>query len=383
MTQTESSIFDRVRREFRILDELTYLDVAGRAPMADRVYRELVQYLEVCRGRAADKNEWLSRVEGLRDRTARFIGAEANEIAFMKNTSDGLNTVGWALGLEAGDSVLVSPEFEHANNVYPWVNMQDRGVIIRKISSPSGSTISAEDVASSIDETTKLVTLSAVSSWTGARPNLAAIADVCHKHDVFFLVDAAQALGVVDIDVHRDKIDALAGATQKGLLGMYGLGILYCRAKWIDRLRPPFLSVAGVDRGSLHESELGDFESVSLLDSAARFEVGNPNFAGLLGFDASLSLLEEVGGRGIERFVIDLADQLRVELSEIGIRPVLQQAESGIVSFDVPNPEQLIANLEANNVRVSLRRGRVRVSLHIYNNRYDIDRLINLLRKFR
>ncbi|WP_020497483.1 aminotransferase class V-fold PLP-dependent enzyme [Sciscionella marina] len=375
----ETNVFERARCEFRVLDRTTYLDVAGRAPMAESVHQAMLDYLEVCRTRGADKAEWSARVERLRARTAAFLGADAAEIAFMKNTSDGLNSVGAALQLGPGDSVLLSPEFEHANNVYPWVHLRDQGVAVRTIPlGPEGS-VRPHDVAAVIDKSTRLVTLSAVSSWTGARPDLAAIADVCHEHGAFFLVDGAQALGVVDVDVHRDRIDALAAATQKGLLGMYGLGVLYCRAEWFDRLRPPFLSVAGVDRVGLHESDLGDFENATALDSAARFEVGNHNFAGLFALEASLSLLAETGTAAVERHVLDLADELTTALTDAGIPPSLHRAQSGIVSFAVPDPESLVGRLAAEEVRVSARRGTVRASLHLYNNRSDIERLINLL----
>lgn len=374
-----ATVSERARREFRVFDRMTYLDVAGRAPMADRVHRAMLDYLEVCRTRGADKEEWFARVERLRARTAAFLGADAAEIAFMKNTSDGLNSVGAALQLGPGDSIVVSPEFEHANNAYPWVHLRDRGVAVRTIPVGPSGVVRTEDVAAVIGRSTRLVTLSAVSSWTGARPDLAAIAKVCHEHGAFFLVDAAQALGVVDVDVHRDGVDALAAATQKGLLGMYGLGLLYCRAEWLDRLRPPFLSVAGVDRAGLHESDLGDFENTAVLESAGRFEVGNHNFAGLFAFEASLSLLEETGIAEIERHVLGLAEELTIALSEAGVSPSLDHAQSGIVSFTVPDPEALVARLDAENVRVSLRRGTVRASLHLYNDRSDIERLINLL----
>ncbi|MCA1217033.1 aminotransferase class V-fold PLP-dependent enzyme [Streptomyces sp. 8L] len=378
-TATDTDVFHRARQEFRVLDELTYIDVAGRAPMADRVHEALLDHLQVCRARGADKEEWSARVESLRARTAAFLGADPHEIAFMKNTSDGLNTIGAALQLAPGDTVLVSPEFEHANNVYPWMHLRDRGVQVRTVGVGPEGTVRAEDVAAAIDGSTRLVTLSAVSAWTGARPDLAAVARVVHEHGAFFLVDAAQAVGVMDMDVHRDGIDALAAATQKGLLGMYGLGVLYCRADRFDRLRPPFLSVAGVDRTGLHESDLGDFENAAVLDSAARFEVGNHNFAGLFALDASLSLLEEAGTANIERHVLTLADELTGAVVRAGATPATGTAQSGIVSFQVPDPASLVTRLDAEGVRVSLRRGRVRASLHLYNNRSDIQRLADLL----
>lgn len=376
---TEIDTLARLRQEFRVLDDMTYIDVAGRAPMADRVGEAMEDYLSVCRTRGANKDEWFGRVELLRERTASLFNAQAHEIAFMKNTSDGLNTIGAALELGPGDTVLVNPEFEHANNVYPWVHLQDKGVRVRMLPVGPQGVVRPQDVAAVIDETTKLVTLSAVSAWTGARPDLPGISAVVHDASAFFLVDAAQAAGIVNIDVCRDGIDALAAATQKGLLGMYGLGVLYCNESRFSQLRPPFLSVAGVEREGLHESDLGDFEKVRPLGSAARFEVGNHNFSGLLAFDAALSIIEEVDVVNIERHVLELARRLHNGLDARDIQPSIETPQSGIVSFSASNPAELAQRLEDNHIRVSLRRGRVRASFHVYNDSSDVERLLNLL----
>jgi len=368
-----------VREEFEVCRELTYLDVAGRAPMADRVHQALNDYLTVCRAEGARKDEWLTRVEAIRVRTATFIGAGSDEIAFMKNTSDGLNTLATALEFRAGDNVVVCPEFEHVNNLYPWLHLQDRGVETRTVPM-RGATVDPCDVADHIDSRTRVVTVSTVSSWTGARSDLPALAQLCRDRDVFLLADAAQSLGILDTDVRELGVDGLAGAAQKGLLGMYGLGILYVRREWLPQLRPPFLSVASVARAGLHESELGPLE-YQMHDGAARFETGNPNFAGLFALDAALSLLEDVGADVVEAQVTTLAAQLIAGLRDHGV-PVLTPdragAHAGIVVFDVPDVHETAQRLHDNAVRVSVRRGRLRASLHAYNNESDLDRLLSL-----
>jgi cysteine desulfurase/selenocysteine lyase len=370
-----------VRDEFEVCRRLTYLDVAGRAPMADRVHRELTDYLTVCRTEGARKGEWLARVEAIRERTASFIGAGSDEIAFTKNTSDGLNTIAAALDLRAGDNVIVCPEFEHVNNIYPWLHLGERGVETRTVPM-RGAMVEPQDVAAHMDERTRVVTVSAVSSWTGARPDLPAIAKLCRDRGVFLLADAAQSLGIVNTDVRELGVDGLAGATQKGLLGMYGLGILYCRREWLPRLRPPFLSVSGVTRAGLHESDLGPLAGYRLHDTAARFETGNPNFAGLFALDAALSLLEEVGAEAVESRVTTLAAQLIGALRDRGlpvITPDRPGTHAGIVAFDVPDVNEADQRLRDNAVRLSVRRGRLRASLHIYNDESDLDRLLSLV----
>jgi selenocysteine lyase/cysteine desulfurase len=381
MTDLTRTKLHRVRDEFQVCRRLTYLDVAGRAPMADRVHRELTDHLTVCLTEGARKEEWLARVEAIRQRTASFIGAGTDEIAFMKNTSDGLNTIGAALDLRAGDNVIVCPEFEHVNNLYPWLHLRDRGIDTRTVPL-RGAMVDPRDVAEHMDERTRVVAVSTVSSWTGARPDLPAIAKLCRDRDVFLLADAAQSLGIVDTDVRELGVDGLASATQKGLLGMYGLGILYCRREWLPRLRPPFLSVSSVARAGLHESDLGSLAGYRLHETAARFETGNPNFAGLFALDAALSLLEEVGADAVESRVTTLTAQLIRGLRDRGVPVVTPDqpgTHAGIVAFEVPDINETDQRLRDNDIRLSVRRGRLRASLHVYNDESDLDRLLYLV----
>ena len=368
-----------VREEFEVCRRMSYLDVAGRAPMAGRVHRALTEFLGDCRTEGARKDRWLTEIAEIRTRAASFIGADPEEVAFMKNTSDGLNSIALALELQAGDNVVVSPAFEHANNVYPWLHLSDRGIETRIVPMAEGRVDPAE-VAKLIDDRTRVVTVSVVSAWTGARTDLPALAELCRPRGIFLLADGAQSLGVIDTDVRALGVDALAGATQKGLLAMYGLGLLYVRSEWLPRLRPPFLSVSSAAREGIHDS--APVTSYQVRTDAAKFETGNPNFAGMLGFGASLSLLEEVGPQLVERRVTGLVTMMIDELRARGIEvatPRPAQEHAGIVAFSPEDAPGAWRHLEDNGVRLSLRRGQLRAGLHIYNNEDDIARLLTHL----
>lgn len=369
------------RLEFQVCRDTTYLDVAARAPMADRVARELEEYLRVCRAEGARKDAWLERVEDIRARVARFIGAAPSEIAFMKNTSDGLNTLAHGLELAAGDNAIVCPELEHANNVYTWLHLRDRGVEVRVVPAENGE-IPVGRVADCIDERTRVVALSSVSFVTGGRADLPALSGLCRPRGIFLLVDAVQELGVVRVDTRALGVDGMAAATQKGLLGLYGLGVLYCRAEWLERIRPPFLSRTAIDLGDAHESALGDIHDYRVKNTAARFETGNPNFAGLFALDAALSLLDDVAIDAVERHVVSLAARLMDGLDERGrpvVTPKAPGRHAGIVVFRHHDPEGALRELERRRVKVSLRRGALRASLHVYNNGKDVDHLLEAL----
>lgn len=368
------------RQEFPVMRGGTYLDVAARAPMADRVAAELSQYIAVCQ-EGPPKQAWLSRVEEIRERVGKFVGASADEIAFTKNTSDGLNTIAHGLGLQSGDNVVIVPEIEHGNNIYMWLHLREQGVELRTAEATNGA-LDLGSVARQIDHRTRIVSISSVSFITGARADLAELSRLAHAHGAFLLVDAVQGLGVVRMDMDALGIDGLAAATQKGLLGMYGLGILYCRSAWLTKIRPPFLSRIGVDLGAAHESDVGDIEQYRLRETAGRFEVGNPNFAGLFALDAALSLLEDVGMEVVEGHVLALSGELIAELGRLGLRvltPADPDHHAGIVTFEHPEAEAAVKRLQDHRVRVSLRRGLIRVSFHIYNDRGDVETLLGAL----
>jgi selenocysteine lyase/cysteine desulfurase len=215
---------------------------------------------------------------------------------------------------------------------------------------------------------------------TGARPDLAAVAELCRPRGIFVLVDAAQSLGIVDTDCHRLGIDGLVGATQKGLLSMYGVGVFYCRREWLDRLDPPFLSVPGVSREGLHESDLGDVTRYRVRDSAAKFETGNHNFAGIFALSAALTFYDSYPLEVVEGHVRDLATRLIDGLHRAGVpvvTPADEEHRAGIVACEPPDVAAVHRHLTAQGVQVSVRRGRLRASLHLYNGGEDVDRLLS------
>jgi cysteine desulfurase / selenocysteine lyase len=351
--------------------------------MATSVAQELARYTQVAQAEGARKSEWLDRVERVRERMGRFIGAEGSEIAFPKNTSEGINLVAQSLSLPEGSNVILCPELEHAANVYPWVNLKRKGVSLKRVS-PRDGQIDVADIQSQIDGRTKVVTVSSVSFVSGARTDLQALSRICRERGIFLMVDAAQSLGIVPTDVKELGMDALACSVQKGLLGVYGQGLLYCRAEWARKMNPPFLSRSNV-AGALHESDLGDLDNVVLSDGAVRFETGNPNFIGVFALDRAMDLIEAATVPRIFAHVLYLGRRLAAELRRSGYRVVTPEPEeqrASIVVFEHSSPEELVSELKKREVVASARRGRVRVSFHMMNDDADLDRLMDGIRRF-
>jgi cysteine desulfurase / selenocysteine lyase len=377
-------IRDRIRESralFSVHEEWVYLDVASRAPMSTLVATELRSHLDECQRHGARKWEWLERAERVRARAASFLNAEPDEIAFSKNTSDGLNVLASGITFEPGDNIVLCPALEHPNNVYAWMHRAHHGVELRTVS-PAGAAYDTEALTRAIDDHTKLVAISSVSFLTGSRPDLASLALHCDAKGAFLLVDAVQSVGTMRTDVKQPGVGGLATATQKGLLGMYGLGITYCGNEWAGRLRPQSLSRAGVDNGYRHESEVGDISNYKLARGARRLEMGNHNFAGLFALDAALDVILRVGVDAIESHVHALGQAAIEGIDDLGwdvATPRVAHERGNIVAFRDPDAVALADALGRRRVRVAARRGLIRASFHVFNDMSDVERLLQEL----
>jgi selenocysteine lyase/cysteine desulfurase len=240
-----------------------------------------------------------------------------------------------------------------------------------------------------------MVSVSTVTFSPGFRTEVEKLGRACRKHDVLLLVDAAQSAGVLHTDVAQSHVDALAVSTQKGLLGLYGMGFLYCRREWAERLQPAYLARFGVDLGEgAHEASMGNDE-YKLAKGARRFDLGNYNFPAVAATEASLGELLAIGTANIEAYVGGLARALAQGFLDLGL-PVSGGAPGphlahivtvGKMSADHYGTgddlfNRLYAHLEQNRVKLSIRRGMLRFSLHLYNNADDVARVLELTRDF-
>ena len=167
-----------------------------------------------------------------------------------------------------------------------------------------------------IDGKTRVVTCSFVTFAPGLRTDIQRLAEHCDARDVLLLIDAAQGVGVLDIDLQRTPISAMSVSTQKGLLALYGMGFLYVRTKWADRLQNVFLSRFSVDLGSAHEAT-GGSDNYSLMPGARRFEIGNYNFLAAAAVEPGLKIITELTTKAIENHVLALTERMISGLQKI------------------------------------------------------------------
>lgn len=388
---TELDPLAAARVHFPALERWTYLDLSGRGVLSRETRAALDAHLDVRMLDGGDKHEFFALIERTRSRFAALVNAHPDEIAFTKNVSEGLNMIATALDWRAGDNVVVCPELEHPNNVYVWLNLERRGVEVRAVA-PRAGHIPVDDMVARMDERTRVATASTVTFAPGFRTDVARLGRECRARGVLLLVDGAQSVGVMHTDVVADHIDALAVSAQKGLLALYGLGFLYCRRACAEQLHPAYLARFGVDLGDAHEASMGD-DAFRLAVGARRFDLGNYNFAAAAAVDASLAQLLAWDTRRIEKRVVRLAHALARGFLELGlpvaggqpgdhlanIVTVGEMSKSHYQTGD-ERYNRLYEHLVANRVRLSIRRGMLRFSMHVYNDMNDVERVLELTR---
>ena len=385
-----------VRKLFPATEQWTYMNVAVRGLLPTRLREAVNTYIDGHQFGNWQKEAEFTMIERTRGSFAKLVNAEPDEIAFTKNTSDGLSTIAASLPWEAGDNIVYCPELEHPNNVYPWVNLHKRlGVEIRAVE-PDDGRVPAERFEELMDDRTRLVTVQTVSFSPGFITDVAPIAKRCRELGTFFLVDAAQSIGVVHTDVKAMGVDGLAVGTQKAMMGFYGAGFLYCRSEWAEKIQPVYLARFGVALDADRHETAMDLERLEYARGARRFDLGNYNFIGVTAVEASMELVHELGTPAIEKYVKGLAYRLAEGMLELGlpvaggppgprIGHIVAVGQSGggrHYTADDPRMNSLHDYLIANNVRLAIRRGILRFSLHVYNNSDDVDRVLQLTKEW-
>ena len=381
------------RSQFPGAEKYVYMEGPARGLLPRRVVETVTDYLENRMMAEVDKELMFETIEVTREKFAKLINAIPDDITFSRNVSDGINILASSLPLQAGDNVILCRDLEHPANVYPWLNRRDlSGIEVRFVPTEDGN-MPVQAMIDAMDEKTRVVTVSTVTFAPGFRTDLETLGKACRERGVFFLLDAAQSLGLLHMDVEKFNVDAISVGGQKGLLGFYGFGFLYCRSEWAERMQPSHLARYSVDLGDAHEADMGD-DDIQLMRGARRFDGGNYNFIGAVAAEKSLDLLLELGTENIEKHVCGLARRLGEGFHELGL-PVCGWPPGGhwsstltVGHYDPRVSEhdsaddamvnELFAYLTENGVKHTVRRGMLRFGLHLYNNAEDIDKVIEL-----
>jgi cysteine desulfurase/selenocysteine lyase len=366
--------WNQIRALFPAAERYTYLNTAAAPPLSvvaaregKRYYDEMAEYGDVA------WESWLSQAEQIREKIAAFVNAEARSIAFTYSTSHGMNLIAGMLD-RCGDVLCPADEFPSCT--LPWLQQRYR---VDFVSSRERGVIDLDDIRKSITANTRVLVTSFVQFATGFRQDLVALGRLCEERNLTFVVDATQGMGVFPIDVVNSGIDFLVFSGYKWAQAGYGVGGLYVAPRFLN---PTSFPVAGW--WSVRDPEAVVNDRLDLKETAAALEVGCPHFAGIFALGAALTLFEEIGKPRIEERIHELTDRLhgRLDAERLNVAsPLKREQRSGITIIEMRDAPDIVKRLAERKIIVSARGKGLRVSVHIFNNFDDIDRLIAALRE--
>ncbi len=365
------------RREFPVTREWAYMNHAAVAPLSQRAASAMQRAVEdVCRHGVAHHSLWQQAVAGLREAAARLIGAVPEEIAIVKNTTEGLSLVANGLDWRPGDA-MVAVEREFPANYYPWKALEKRGVSVRWVPQRQGR-VELEDLDRAC-RGARLLAISYVQYLSGYRINLEAVGEICARHGCLLVVDAIQGLGAFPVDVRQARIHALSADGHKWLLGPEGCGILYVASECMPAIEPVEFGWASVARWRDYDSR-----DSTLRPTAARYECGSLNTIGCYGLLAAIDLLLEVGVGRIGERVAGLSRRIAAGAAARGyqvLTPPDGDSASGIVAFrkEGIDSTEAVQRLSAAGVAAAARSGWIRASPHFYVSEEEAEMLLAAL----
>lgn len=368
------------RALFPALSKYAYLNSAAVSPIPKTAIEAInVQLTDVSLNGSNNYNEWIATKNRARGLIAGMLGVKPEQIAFMRNTSDGFAAVANGLTWQPGDNI-VSYAHEFPANFYPWRMVRDRFGVELRLCPERGGRIDLDELIGMIDGRTRVVALSAVQYASGFRADLECVGRAARNADALFAVDIIQGLGQFAFDLFAQFVDIAAGASHKWLCAPEGCGIMYVSDRARERIEPAFVGWISV----ITPWDFTDREQ-EFQPNALAWESGTGTASLFYGLEQSLKLLNEAGLEKIEAYLSDLSDALCDSLAgkDYDIVSSRQPGEkSAIVCIKHRGGIECNAiakRLMEENVVVSPRNDVIRIAPHFYNDVGDIERLIAAL----
>ena len=369
-----------LRALFPITERAIYLNHAAVSPPPSSTVKAVeAQLRDVVENGSLNFRSWIAVKERARQLMADLLGARVEQLAFTRNTSDGLSTVANGLQWRPGDNI-VTFRHEFPSNIYPWLRLRDAfGVEVRMCEGREGR-IDLEELGNLIDARTRVVAISHVQYASGFRTDLERLGRLARRHDALLVVDVIQSLGVIPLDVEAELIDAAAGACHKWLLTPEGVGFLYLSARARDRIQPTLVGWISVP----NPEDYSNFEQ-QWNRGALAWETGTGPTALIHGLEASLKLITSAGVAPIavylEQLTNHFCDGLKTGNYDI-VSSRLPGEKSQIVCIrhrgDI-SPMALYSHLKNRDIVTAPRGDCLRIAPHLYNTVIEIDELIGSL----
>lgn len=385
----------KVREDFPMFEnkELVYLDNAATTFKPQSVIDAITNYytkssVNIHRGDYDLSYQVSNEYENTRSHVASFLNANKKEIVFTSGASSSLNLVAYGYGqkyLKEGD-VILSTEAEHASNILPWFKVAEvTSAKIEYIPLQSDGKMTLEAFKKALHKNVKVVTLANVSNVLGYKLPIKEMTKLAHEIGAIVVCDGAQSVPHMKIDTQDLDIDFLAFSGHK-MLGPTGIGVLYGKYDLLQKMDPFMLG------GSNARFDICG--NILLKDAPYKFEAGTPAIEGVLGLDAAISYLENIGVENIEKYESELHQYMIEKLSKLdNIEIYNPDADCGIVAFNVKGVFAQDASSYMNKHNIAVRAGNhcakilmevlntsytIRASLYFYNTYEEIDKFIEV-----
>lgn len=391
----------KLRPEFPILNQLVndeplvYLDNAATTQKPQAVLDALVKYYHednanVHRGVHTLAERATAAYEGAREKVRQFINAkEVAEVLFTRGTTTGLNWIARSFGdafVEEGDEIVIS-YMEHHSNIIPWQQLAERKKAhLVYINVTEDGFLDLEDAKAKINNRTKIVSIAHVSNVLGGINPVAELTELAHAHDAVMVIDGAQSVPHMPVDVQALDADFYAFSGHK-MCGPTGIGVLYGKRNWLEQMEPVEFGGEMIDFVNLYDSTWKELPW--------KFEAGTPNIAGGIALGAAIDYLTDLGMENIHAYEASLVEYVLPKLQAIeGLTvygPQDPKDHTGVIAFNLEglHPHDVATALDMEGVAV--RAGHhcaqpllkylnvpatARASFYFYNTKEDADRLV-------
>lgn len=385
------------REDFEILNEgLIYLDNAATTMKPKKVVDKIVEYYtkytaNAHRGDYDNSLRVNNEYEGAREKVRNLINAKSlKEVVFTKGSTEAFNMIIFgfmANYLTKEDEVLLT-KGEHASNILPWLNLSKKiGFKLKYADLDNSYRVTIDNIKKEITPNTKVIAIAHITNTLGDVRPIEEIGKICKEKNILFVVDSTQSIGHIPVDVEKNNISFMGFSAHK-MLGPTGVGVLYGKEEYLEQLVP--VEYGGGMNISFTSS--GDYEIKEL---PARLEAGTRNIAGVIGLGAAIDYLLEVGLENIHNYEIELKKYLIEKLKKVpNIQIYNEDNDSGVLLFNVGNYFSQDVALYLNQFKICIRAGNhcakmlqevicvsntCRVSLYLYNNKEEIDKLAEAL----
>ena len=344
-----------------------YLDHAAMSPLHDNIANKIAEFHSFRQQQGADFKNWWIEIEETRKTLGKWLQADPKQIAFLWNTSAGINLAAKGLPLNEGDEIII-PDMEFPSNVYPWIHVANEKKAVVKNVYYKAHYLTAGDIINAVSERTKVISVSWVNATNGNKLDVEKLGAFCRKNDIYFVIDAIQGLGTDDLNLMNVYADFVVSGFYKWLMGPDGLSFVYISERALREMQSPWMGWAGMKDKFNYEDIVYD-----PAQSASRFETGNMNFSAIIGAHKGLKQLYTSREEIYERVTL-LTNKLRDGLQSIPNVKVVSPHNtiSGITLF-TGKEKKMYDDL---HISVNYRSG-IRVSPHFYNTEAEIDQFLN------